>query len=320
MAFFTMADFATKVIRTRNTDPATNPEPIQKGTLVLSSDLSAISVCTVAGHLGGDNFEVQYTAGSNLVIIPNNVLVWSGLKLFSPQFPAGVAITGKTANFREFTIASNATTTRKEKSNFCYLRTARLTEFGDYNARLTPSTDMNNLTFEGSYYMPSTSTNIPISGSGFFVEVMQSGSSIVQILYANRTQQNVYTRRSTDAGATWSAYIESISNYTSWQTLSLSNSYAHDTNPLQYSVNGNLLYLRGGVLTPAGAVGTTQTIATIPTNGRPFQKLYGNAFGSGTGATTRTFNRIEINTNGTIVNSFSGTIQGLQLDGVYVLG
>lgn len=129
MAHIKVADFIAKLIRTRNKIPASKPEPIQRGTVVLSSDLSALSVCKVSGHLGGDNFLVQYTAGSNLVTLPNNTIAWNGLKLFSPQFPNGVPLTGKTSVTNQYTIGTNATITKQEVANFCVLNSVKLKPF-----------------------------------------------------------------------------------------------------------------------------------------------------------------------------------------------
>lgn len=319
MAFFTLDNFLTKLVRSPSVELRTTPQPIDKGTIVTSFDGTSLGVVTVGGHLGGDNFDVQFTAGSNLVIIPNNVLEWSGLKLFSPQFPAGVAITGKTANFREFTIATAATVTRRETANFCYIRSTYMADLGKWNSRTTSITDANLLTQEGSFYVSSSVLNTPLTTAGFFVEVMQSSTFITQIFYANRNESNVYIRRSNDNGATWTAFGELVQARLSWTTLGLVNSYTQDTNPLQYAVQGNLLHLRGGVLTPSGTMASAQTIATLPSGARPNQRKFGTALGSGTGATSRTFSRIEINTDGTIQNSFSGSVQGLQFDGVYTL-
>lgn len=129
MAFLKVSDFATKTIRLKNSAPAINQEPIERGTLVIGSTCNVLSVCSVSGHISSDNFYTQYTAGSNLVILPNNTLNWQGLKLFSPQFPNGVTITGKGTKLNEYVIATNATLTKKEKSNFCVLRSETLTAF-----------------------------------------------------------------------------------------------------------------------------------------------------------------------------------------------
>lgn len=129
MVFIKVADFVTKLMRTRNKIPASRPEPIQRGTVVLSSDLSVLSVCKVGGHLAGDNFLVQFTAGSNLVTLPNNALSWSGLKLYSPQFPNGVMLTGKTSVVNQYTIGTNATLTKQEVANFCVLNSVKLKPF-----------------------------------------------------------------------------------------------------------------------------------------------------------------------------------------------
>ena len=129
MAFLKLSDFNTKLIRSLSALPASSPQPIQKGTIVLSSDLSFVSVCAVAGHLGGDNFYTQFTAGSNVVKLPINTLAWSGLKLYAPQFPSGVLLTGKGVNTYEYTIATPATVTAKQFSNFCLLKSVALQNF-----------------------------------------------------------------------------------------------------------------------------------------------------------------------------------------------
>lgn len=319
MAFFTLDKFNRSVVRSPGVDPVTLPQPVNVGTIVISSDGTSLGYVTQAGHLGGDNFDVQFTAGSNLVVIPNNVGNYVGLKLFSPQFPFGITITSKTANYREYTIQTAATVTRRETANFCYIRSTYMADLGNWNTRTTALTDANLLTQEGSFYVSSTVLNTPLNTAGFFVEVMQSSTFITQVFYANRNESNVYIRRSNDNGATWTAFGELVQARLSWTTLGLVNSYTQDTNPLQYAVQGNLLHLRGGVLTPGGSPASGQTITTLPSAARPSQRKFGTALGTGTGATTRTFSRIEINTDGTIVNSFSGTIAGLQFDGVYTL-
>lgn len=129
MAFLKVSDFATKTIRLKNSAPAINQEPIERGTLVIGSTCNVLSVCSISGHISSDNFYTQYTAGSNLVLLPINTLNWQGLKLFSPQFPNGVTIIGKGTKMNEYVIASNATLTKKEKSNFCALRSETLTVF-----------------------------------------------------------------------------------------------------------------------------------------------------------------------------------------------
>lgn len=299
MAFFTLDQFASKVVRSPGIDPVVNPQPISKGTIVLSSDSKTYSVVTVAGHLGGDNFEVQFTAGSNLVVIPNNILNITGLKLFSPQFPAGVAITSKTANYREYTIASNATVTRKEFANFCYNRAIEFNDFGRYNYRTTPTADMNTIRNEGSYYVPTATSNLPVSGVGYFLDVMQQGSSIVQVAKQNAVDMRTFHRRSTDAGVTWAAWAEVlVAHSLTWVLGTLQNGFTtYNSLPVSFAKQGNLAWLKGAVV-PPGTYGDSYTMITIPTGFTPTETQYGAAMGIGTGSSSLPVNRLRISSTG----------------------
>lgn len=321
MAFFTLENYMTKVVRSPGVDPVANPQPIRKGTIVLASDLKTIGVVTTTGHLGGDNFEVQYTAGSNLVIIPNNILVWSGLKLFSPQFPAGVAITSKTANFREYTIASNATVTRKEFSNFCYIRSGVMADFGNYNLRAVPAgADMNLIRNEGSYYVVTATSNLAETGTGHFVDVVQQGSSIIQISRANNTNQRVYHRRSTDAGLTWSAWFEVLTTHAlTWVNGTLQNGFTVNSGLTpQFSKQGNLGYLKGQVI-PPGTYGDSFTVLTIPTAYIPAETQYGSAMGIGTGSSSLPVNRLRVSATGIVTLAHNLAVGAWDLSMVYRL-
>lgn len=320
MAFLTIDDFSTKLIRNRKADPATNPQPVKKGTLIISSDNTAMYQVVQNGHLGGDNFEVQFTAGSNLVIIPNNVLNWSGLKLFSPQFPAGVAITGKTANYREYTIAAAATVTRREFANFCYTRAYKALDFGQYNTRIAVGTNMNLLTNEGQYYMPSTTSNLPESGAGYYVDVLQSGSSVMQIARANTVDLKSFHRRSVDGGITWGAWFEALSSHSfTWVSGTLQNSFTtYNSLPVQFAKQGNLCWLKGQV-TPPGTYGDSYTTVTIPTAYRPAETQYNAITAIGTGAGTYPVNRLRISNIGILAIAHNFAVQAWDLTTVYRL-
>lgn len=320
MAFSTLTRFITKIVRSPSVDPVTNPQPVTAGTLVISSDMKSYGLVTVGGHLGGDNFEVQYTSGSNLVIIPNNVLVWSGLKLFSPQFPSGVAITGKTANFREYTIASPATVTRKEMSNFAYIRQMDFKNFGAFDGRPTPYNDLNLYRYEGNYYVPTGTTNLPVSGSGYFLDVKQSGQWIIQEAKQNTAEMRTFQRRSADNGATWSAWDEFHRSLLSWTNATLQNSFTNVSGrTVQYALNGNLLHVKGGVNTPSGSSPADATIFIVPSTHYPAQEVFTAIYGAGTGATSASVLRASLKTSGAFVNSFAVTVQILQLDCILTL-
>lgn len=185
--------------------PYTNPVAVKVGDMFQSVDKTELYVVDAAGHYGGDNFEVQLTAGSNLVIIPNNILVWSGLKLFCPSFPAGVALTSKTANYREYTMASNATVTRKENANFCGIKAGKFLPFGGVGQRKV-ITNANNAIYPGKYYLASTATNLPAASTATFLDVEQHGNTLIHFARLDTDALTAYVRRSADNGTTYNAW------------------------------------------------------------------------------------------------------------------
>lgn len=188
-----------------NAVPYTNPVPVKAGDMFQSVDKSEFYVVDQAGHYAGDNFEVQLTAGSPNVLIPNNVLVWSGLKLFCPSFPTGVTITAKTGTYQQYTLASNAPTTRKERANFCGIKTGVFLPFGGVGQRKV-ITNANNAIYPGKYYLAGTATNLPAASTATFLDVEQHGNTLIHFARLDTDALTAYVRRSADNGATYNAW------------------------------------------------------------------------------------------------------------------
>lgn len=70
-----------------------------------------------------------------------------------------------------------------------------------------PSTDLNTAIKEGFYYAAGTTSNLPVPGRPYLVDVKQNGSDVIQNAYENQNDgTNRYTRRY--SGSTWSAWVK----------------------------------------------------------------------------------------------------------------
>ncbi|MCY9198924.1 BppU family phage baseplate upper protein [Bacillus atrophaeus] len=123
-------------------------------------------------------------------------------------------------------------------------------------------TDFNTLLDTGYYAINSASTNSPVAGTGYAVEVIRTVSTCFQIAYREANPSAIYLRRgynvtTSPVWTTWERLLTDVDLNGTWNTATLINGAQHNSGyPFQFSVVNNVLWLRGsfGALPAVGTV------------------------------------------------------------------